>query len=62
MNNISTFLAALADLMEKHEIDSIFVLGSKKIWIEGNVDPVPIGSEVTPESLFKLSKELENDS
>jgi len=63
MNNISTFLAELADLMEKHEIDSLYQNNYSRIEAcTHSSEYVDLGYEVTPEFLFKLSKELENDS
>lgn len=61
-NNVSTFLAELAALMEKYEIDS-FCSGSEALdlWYrKGNEWRfINLGDEATPESLFELSKELD---
>ena len=62
VSNVSTFLAELAELaelaalMEKYEIHSM----DENIWLFPYDKPaIYLGEEVTPEYLFKLSKELD---
>jgi len=57
MNNTITFLAELAALMDKYEIDSISSADYILLW-KHSPTPLDLGIEIEPKSLLALSEQL----